>query len=247
MWTDISQFDIPDYLKTTAYGPGHAGKYTDIGEVYVVNSMFGKAKVRVKHPRKKRSLIWPLAALTVIGVAVVIWLEQDMQKPPEPMRIIVRPVPSEGSLQTNSENSQSTVSKAVVQTVPIKPQKSPGLATKEAVVAKQVTAQPESPTISETAKSLPAAKPLIPAKPQTSPLSSGGIQTGSQAVVPQTVKPPSANQPLAQPVAEKAAEPESQKENPAIVPAAEPLPENNISPVAPTSSETATVQGGTQP
>jgi len=65
--------------------------------------------------------------------------------------------------------------------------------------------------------------------------------------VPQTVKPPSANQPPAQPVAAKAAEPEIQKENPEIVPAAEPLPENNINPVAPASSGTASVQGGTEP
>jgi len=250
MWTDISQFEIPEYLKTAAYGSGHAGRYTDIGEVCVVNSMFGKAKVRVIHPRKKRSLIWPLAALAATGVTVVVWLEQDVQKPPEPMRIIVRSVPSEGAVQTNSETLQAAptiVRKAAAPTMPIKPQTSPGLAAKTMVVEKPVTVQAAAPPVkSEPAKSVPAAKPLIPVNPQTAPLSVGADQPSSPAVVSQTAKPPSANQP-AQPVASKAAESENQKEKPAIVPATEPLPENGIKAVAPAKTGATPDQGSTQP
>jgi len=250
MWTDISQFDIPEYLKTAAYGPGHAGKYTDIGEVCVVNSMFGKAKVRVIHPRKKRSLYWPLAVLAVTGVAVAVWLDQEMQKPPEPMRIIVKPVSSEDTLQANPETSQltqATASKAAAPKVSNRPQTSPRLATKAAAEEKQVTAQPGSSMIGETSRSLPVAKPLNPANPQTTPLASDVTRTGSQAAVPQTAKPPSANQPPAQPVEAKTAEPGSQKDKPATVPADEPLPENNIKPVLPASSGKIPDQGGSQP
>jgi len=250
MWTDISQFDIPEYLKTAACGPGHTEKYTDIGEVCVVNSMFGKAKVRVIHPRKKRSLYWPLAVLAITGVAVAVWLEQEMQKPHEPMRIIVKPVSSEDTLQASPETSQvtqATVSKAAGPKVPNKPQASPGLATKETAEEKQVTVQPGSTMIGETSRPLPVAKPLIPANSQTAPLASDGTRTGSQAVVPQTAKPPSANQPLAQSVEAKTVEPGSQKDKPATVPADEPLPEINIKPVLPASIGKVPDQGGAQP
>jgi len=239
MWTDISQFEIPEYLKTAAYGSGHAARYTDIGEVCVVNSMFGKAKVRVTHPRKKRSLIWPLAALAATGVAVALWLEQDMQKPPEPMRIIVRSVATEGIEQTNSEKLLATpaiVSKATAPTVPIKPQTSPRLPAK--------TAAP--PVKNEPAISAPEANPLISVNPQTTPISAGAVQSSSTEAISQIAKPPSANQ-TAQPVATKAAEPENQKEKPAIVTATDPLPENGIKPVAPAKSGATPDQGSTQP
>jgi hypothetical protein len=250
MWTDISQFEIPEYLKTAAYGSGRAARYTDIGEVCVVNSMFGKAKVRVIHPQKKRSLIWPLAALAAMGVAVALWLEQDMQKPPEPMRIIVRSVANEGTEQTNSETLQATpaiVSKATTPTVPIKPHRSPGLAAKTAVAEKPVTTQTAVPPVkNEPAISVPAAKPLIPGNPQTTPISAGAVQSSSTAAISQTAKPPAATQ-TAQPVVTKAAEPEIQKEKPAIVPATDPLPENGIKPVAPAMSGATPDQGITQP
>ncbi len=247
MWTDISQFEIPENLKTAGYGSGHAAKYTDIGEVCVVNSMFGKAKVRVIHPRKKRSLIWPLAASAVAGVAAAYWLEQEMQKPPEPMRIIVRPVASEGTVQTNSETAQASpgmVSKAAAPSVPIKPQISPGIAAKAGIMEKQEAAKTAVPPVKKETASAPAAKSLNPVNPQITPLSSGAVQPDSPAAVSQTTVPPSANQAI-QPVAPKVSEPASQKEKPVIATVAEPLPENNSGPEVPASS--GTTQGSTQP
>ena len=244
MWTDISQFEIPENLKTAGYGSGHAGKYTDIGEVCVVNSMFGKARVRVIHPRKKRSLIWPLAAIAVAGAAVAYWQEQEMQKPPEPMRIIVRSVASEGSVQTNSETAQASpgmAGKAAAPAVPIKPQASPGPAAKAAITEKQETAKTAVPPVKKVPA--PAAKPLNPVSQQTTPLPAGTAQSGSPAVT-QTVMPPSANQSV-QPVASKAAVPASLTEKTVIAPATEPMPGNNSMPEAPASS--GTTQGTSQP
>ena len=241
MWTDISQFDIPDHQKTTAYGSGKVGKFTDIGEVCVVNSIFGKAKVRVVHPRKKRSLIWPLAALAVTGIAVAVWLDQDIPKPPEPMRIIVRSVASEGAEQTSSQTLQA--SPAIV-----KPQTPPGPEANATVVAKPVTAQPALPLMkSERAKTVPAAKPLIPVKPQTTPLAASNVQPKNPAVVQQAAKPPAAIQPAAQPGAAQAAAPVIKNEKPAITPVAEPLPENTAKTMAPASNDQPPDQTRTQP
>lgn len=220
MWTDISQFDIPDHQKTMAYGSGKVDKFTDIGEVCVVSSIFGKARVRVIHPRKKRSLIWPLTALAATGAAVAIWLEQDIPKPPEPMRIIIRSVASEGTVQTSSQTS-------------------PGLNAKATVVAKPVTAQPALPLVkSEPAITVPAAKPLIPVMPQTTPLAPGNVQARNPAVVQQPAKPPAAIQPAA---------PVVKNEKPVTKPVAEPLPANNTKTMAPASNDPAPEQTGTQP
>jgi hypothetical protein len=234
MWTDISQFDIPDHQKTTAYGSSQAGKFTDIGEVCVVNSMFGKAKVRVVHPRKKRSLIWPLAALAATGMAVAVWLEQDIPKPPEPMRIIVRSVASEGTEQTSSQTLQAApaiVNNAPLPAVPIKQQTSPGLNANATVVAKPVTAQPALPLVkSEPAKTVPAAKPLLPVKPQMTPLAASSVQAKSPAVVQQAAKAPAIKH-----------------EKPVTTPVAEPLPINNSKTMAPASNDPAPDQAVMQP
>ena len=224
-----------------AYGSSKVGEFTDIGEVCVVNSIFGTAKVRVVHPRKKRSLIWPLAALAVTGIAVAVWLDQDIPKPPEPMRIIVRSVADEGAVQTSSQTLQAAP--AIV-----KPQTSPGPEDKATVVAKPVTAQPALPLVkSEPAKTVPAVKPLIPVKPQTTPLAASNVQAKNPAVVQQAAKPPAAIQPTAQPVAGQAAAPVIKNEKPAITPVAEPLTENNTKAMAPASNDPPADQTRTQP
>jgi hypothetical protein len=251
MWTDISQFDIPDHQKTTAYGSSKVGKFTDIGEVCVVNSMFGKAKVRVIPPRKKRSFIWPLAALTVMGMAVAFWLEQDIPKPPEPMRIIVRPVASESTMQTSSQTLQGSPainSNAPLPPVPVKPQTSPGSKANSTIVAKPVIAQPVLPLVkSEPATTVPPAKQSIPVTPQTTPLAEGNIQAKNPAVVQQAAKPPAPIQSAAQPVAAQASPPVIRNEKPAITPVAEPLPDSNTKTMAPASSTTPPDQTGTKP
>jgi hypothetical protein len=251
MWTDISQFDIPDHQKTAAYGSSNVGKFTDIGEVCVVNSIFGQAKVRVVHARNKRSLIWPLAALAVTGIAVAVWLDQDIPKPPEPMRIIVRSVADEGAVQTSSQALQAApaiVDNAAPPAVPIKPQTSPGPEAKATVVAKPLTAQPALPLVkSEPAKTVPAAKPLVPVKPQTIPLAASNVQPKNPAVVQQAAKPPAPIQPAAQPGAAQAAAPVIKNEKPAITPVAERLPENNTKTMAPASNDPPPDQTRTQP
>lgn len=245
MWTDISQFDIPDHLKTTVYGSSKLGKFTEIGEVCVANSIFGKAKVRVKRPRKKHSLIWPLAALAVTGMAVTFWLEQDIPKPPEPMRIIVRSVANEGAVQMSSQTLQAAptiTNNAHPPAVPVNPQTSPGLNANATVVAKPVTAQPAMPLVkSEPVKTVPAAKPLIPVKPQPTPLATGNVQPKSPAVVPQTAKPPAA----IQPAAAQAAAPVIKNEKSVTTTVAEPLSENGTKAMAPASNATPPDQ--TQP
>lgn len=248
MWTDISQFDIPDHQKMTACGPGRSGKFTEIGEVCVVNSISGRAKVRAIHPRKKRSLVWPLAALAATGMAAIVWLEQDIPKPPEPMRIIVRSVASEGTVQASSQTLQAAPTSVNKTPAPAKPQTSSGAEAKATVAAKSVAVQPSlSPVKSEPAKTVPAAKPLLPVKPQTAPLAAGNVQAKNPAVVQQAAKPPTAIQPAVQPVAAKPAAPVIKNEKPVIAPVTEPLPENNTGSIAPASNEPPPDQNGTQP
>ncbi|MFZ5524056.1 MAG: hypothetical protein ACOY9D_08260 [Pseudomonadota bacterium] len=226
MWTDISQFDIPEHLKTTAYGPDHARRFTEIGEVCVVNSMFGRAKVRVIHPQHKRSLVWPLAVLAATGVAIAVWLEQDTPKPPEPMRIIVRSVASEGDAQMSPQTLQAVpamVNKAAPPAAPAKTQTPPGTQAKAAMVEKPVIAQPDLPPKSGPAATVPAAKPSMP------------------------VKPPAIIQPVAQPDAAQAAAPAIKNNKPANKPAVEPLSEENSSTMVPASNGTAPDQTGAQP
>jgi len=247
MWTDISQFDIPEHQKTASYGSSKENKFTNIGEVCVVNSMFGKAKIRVIHPRKKRSLIWPLAALVATGMAAIVWLEQDIPKPPEPMRIIVRSVDSEGAVQTSSQQLQGTptiINNAPPPAVPIKPQATSGLNANATVVAKPVIAQPSLPLVkSETAKTVPSTNPLNPVKPQTTPLAASNVQTKNPAVLQPAAKPPAA----IQPAAAQAAAPVTKNEKPVTTPVAEPLPENNTRTIVPSSNTTAPDQTSTQP
>jgi len=223
MWTDISQYDIPEHQKTASYGSGKEDKFTEIGEVCVVNSMFGKAKVRVIHPRKKRSMLWPLAALVVTGTVAIVWMEQDTPKPPEPMRIIVRSVDSEGAVQSSSQQLQgtpTTVNIAPTPAVPIKPQSTSGLNAKAAVVAKPVIVQPALPVVkSEPAMTVPATNPLTP------------------------VKPPAA----IQPAAPQATAPVVKKEKPVTEPVAEPLPGNNAKTTLPSTDTTAPDKTGVQP
>jgi hypothetical protein len=212
MWTDISQYDIPEHQKTASYGSGKEDKFTEIGEVCVVNSMFGKAKIRVIQPRKKRRILWPLTAFVVTGTVAIVWLEQDTPKPPEPMRIIVRSVDSEGSVQTSSQQLKGTpplVGNALPPAVPLKPQTSSGLETMATVVTKPVIVQPALPLVkSEPAKTVPATNPLTP------------------------VKPPAA----IQPASAQAATPVMKSEKPVTSSITEPLPENKTKiPVPPTN------------
>ncbi|MGC2047171.1 MAG: hypothetical protein WA635_00960, partial [Gallionella sp.] len=225
----------PEHQKTASYGSSKQENFTDIGEVCVVNSMFGKAKIRVVHPRKKRSMIWPLAALIVTGTAAIVWLEQDTPKPPEPMRIIVRSVDSEGAVQTNSQQLQvspTIVNNAPPPAAPIKPQTTSGLNAKAAVVAKPVIVQSAVPMV----KSEPAMT-----VPEKTPLSASAVQPKNPTVILPAAKPPAA----IQPAAAQAAAPVTKNENPVATPAAETPPENKT--IVPSSDTTAPDKTGSQP
>jgi len=241
MWTDISQFDIPDHLKTTEHGSSKTREFTDIGEVCVINSMFGKAKVREIRPKKKARLIWPLAVLGVTVISVAVWLGQDEPKPPEPMRIIVRSVASEDAATTEVNNSPSPA-------VSVKPQQSPGTIAKATVVAKPVVAPPVLPTVkSEPAKAMPAAKPLASENPNTVPIAPSNIQPKSSAEVQNTAKSGSALQPATQSVAEQPVATVLKKEK--VVPAAvaEPLTESEAKIMPPAVNDPLPGQSSVQP
>lgn len=246
MWTDISQFDIPEHQKTASYGSGKEDNFTDIGEVCVVNSMFGKAKVRVMHPRKKRGLLWPVASLAATGIAVIFWLEQDTPKPPEPMRIIVRSVDSEGTVQASSQQLQgtpTTLNKAPPPAVPVNPQASPG-PNARTVIAKPMVSQPAMPPVaSKPAMSVPAEPSSIPVKPPSTPLAAGSIQMKNTAAVQPAAKLPATSQPAAA----QAFAPAMKNENHVTAPVAEPLPENDTKAVMPSSNAAQPDQTSTQP
>ena len=228
MWTDISQFDIPDHLKTTAYGSSNNREFTDIGEVCVVNSMFGKAKVREIRPKKKPSLIWPLGALAVTVIAVSVWMVQDEPKPPEPMRIIVRSVASEDTASSENSKSPAPIARPA-------PQKPTATMAKASVVAKPVA---DPPVKSEKAKVSPSMKPSVSESSNSEPLASGSIQPKSSAEVQQSAKSDTAIQPTVRREAEQAVSPVVKKEIPVPVSVTEPLTESNIKPVTPASNET---------
>ncbi len=251
MWTDISQFDIPDNLKTAAYGAKRDGKYSEIGEVCVVNSMFGKAKVRAIHPRKKYVLIWPLVLLATTGVVLAIWVENDIPSTPEPMRITVRSVANEGEVLTSTQAAQTVptqVKKSEAPTIPSKVQTTIGSTVNASMAEKTVLAKPTLPPAKvDQTKTAPVVQSSIPSKSQTKPIASDNPLPKNPEVMPQVLDSPTAMQSSAMPLADKVLEPVIKKEKPSIPLEAVSLPELGTKILVPASSGVAPVQSGTQP
>jgi hypothetical protein len=245
MWTDISQFDIPEHQKTVSFGLSKEDKVTSIGEVTVVNSIFGKAKIRVIQPRKKRSFMWPLSALAATGMAAIFWLEQGAPKPPEPMRIIVRSVDSEGAVQTSSLPMQGTptiVKNAHPPTIPAKPQVSPAPNAKTVVVKPLISKPALPPVKSEPVATVPATISLAPVNPQKTPFAANNMQPKAPAAEQPAVKPPAASQSASA----QAAAPAIKNESPVAATVAEPLPENSANTIVPSGNAAPPDQTSTQ-
>ena len=251
MWTDISQFDIPDNLKTAAYGAKRDGKYSEIGEVCVVNSMFGKAKVRAIHPRKRNVLIWPLVLLATTGVVLAIWLEDDIPSTPEPMRIIVRTVANEGEVLTNKQAAQTVptnIKKSETPTIPSKVQITTGSTVNASLADKTVLAKPTLPTAkADTTKTTPVVQSSIPSKSQTKPIVSDNPLPKNPEVMPQVLNSPTATESSAMPLSDEVIEPAIKREKPSIPLETVSLPEHGTKILVPASSGIVPAQTGTQP
>lgn len=166
MGYEISQFDIPDRQLLASSGQPGLSRGTDIGEVKITRTIFGRAKVRVIREHDKERRAWLLMSLAVTMVAVVAWQwwVQSQQSepiaalPPIGSRVHVSApafqpeyisspaatpaVGSKSGTPSQAEIDIQTISQAISQkSAPLKPL---GLKVAEQIATKPVTVQPLS-------------------------------------------------------------------------------------------------------
>lgn len=188
--------------------------------------MRGRGEVRIIYKRNKRSLLWPLLAITVTGIAAAIWLDKDVPQQPGQLQVTAPPV-AEPAISSS----------AVPPLVQNKPQTPPVLPTPAPMAAQPVVPQVKTE----------AAKVVPPIVPPVKPLTTGSEQLKNPAVIQQPAKLPAAIQPAVQPATTQPivpqpttlqpAAPSIKKEPAAATPVAEPLTESNTKTLTPAGND----------
>jgi len=114
---ELSQFDIPDRLLLANKPQTKAGMWTDIGEAKIINTIFGRANVRVVREQDKKRRAWLLLTLAATVLATLAWQgwtasreNETLPVPPLSSMIRVSPPafePEDISIPANSRSSRN--------------------------------------------------------------------------------------------------------------------------------------------
>jgi hypothetical protein len=210
---EASQYEIPAHRLQVAFEGKRVGEGKSLGEAVVVNTLFGKARVRIIHENDNSGWLWPAAILVLLGTLAAIWWWQGAPKSPRPDRVIVLPsavppasapggqVPRNIPLLNNPVEPPATVKE---QPAPSEPQVR--TVTEEKKPAPQLPAR--KPVKKEEAGKVPAkkapamAKPVAASKPKARPAAAANDElTAHQVKQQEPAETPVAIQPSATPTA----------------------------------------------
>ncbi len=249
MWYEISQYDIPNrQLLATNRKPG-ADRWTEIGEVKITHTIFGKAKVSVTREQDKKRRKWLLAVVvfTVTALVAAVWQGWISLHPGKLFQSETAPLPSsegEGAkapyfhpdylgpyaIPPSLENKPLTLPQNIATNPAASHVTAPPLLLKasEPIAAKPVVPQP-----------LPASKPQTSSSqtsiPQAATLATGNNSAQNQTNLQQPPKPSTPIQPAAP--ATHPAIPPAIRIPEAVVPPVKPLIEENTPNQAPAGDD----------
>ncbi len=239
MQNESSGYDITRHELLTAGESRHVERRTEIGEVRIVQTIFGKAKVR--SVRKYHSTrLWSSMAVAGLGVIVVaLFLWKGIPQVPVP----------EVAVPVEAMAPPPVAQPAPAPNLDVPPPALPVARAPDAFVMQQAAPEaikPEAqPAKSETAKSEPVRKPhekriVVPSKPEIPAVAEPHERQSEQKAAVQA--------PVAAPAvqADNMNAVQSAKKSPAVAPV-EPATAAVAQPPAPATSEPKAEQGVAQP
>lgn len=237
MWYEISQYEIPNrQLLATNRKPG-ADRWTDIGEVKITHTIFGRAKVCVIREQDKKRRAWVLMAmaLSVAAMAAAIWQWWI------PLHQTGLPLSATPPLLSNEEVRISAPefqleylpASATLPPVGNKPITQPQTGINTPVDSREAAPQ-QLPKASGPLAAKPVApQPLPTSKPQPAPLATSNSPAQIQTGIQQPPKPSAPITPVVQTIATHPATQPAVSKPAAIAPPVEPLKEKDTSTEAP--------------